>query len=534
MTTLLGSLSIAFLSSVVATMAIKAIAHRIGLTDRPDGHRKMQRKPVALGGGVAVFVGLLAALAALVCLPNHFRDALLERDRNLGWLVVASLMIVLLGLADDRYSLRGRHKLLGQIAAALVLVLSGFAIHEVRVFNYTVELGLLSVPFSVFWLLGAINALNLIDGIDGLAGTVGVILSTAIAGLCLLHARSAEGIVAWVFAGSLLGFLCFNFPPARIYLGDAGSMLIGLVIGALAIRAALKGPATVALAAPLAVWAIPIFDIASAIARRKLTGRSIYTTDRGHLHHRLLAATGNNALVVGLIGAACAVTCAGAGLSVHFNNDMIALLCVLPVLGTFVATRVFGYVELLLVANRVKTAGRSLLRPLAPRDDRAREALVHLQGSRPWDELWDSLAEFAEKLSLISMRLEVSVPAVHEDFHAAWQRPWSRDPQELWRTEIPLFSQTQLIGRLLVSGRCDRGPAYEAVERLMDLIQPFESRLVRMATVAVPPDPSTDAEVDNIDLLPMALEARELGPRVREPLTLSAWASKVSRASAET
>jgi UDP-GlcNAc:undecaprenyl-phosphate GlcNAc-1-phosphate transferase len=484
---LLATLAIAFASSVIATIAAIKAAHKIGLVDRPDGHRKVQRRPVALGGGVAVFAGLLAALAALVASPSHFRHQILAGGRDLAWLLAACLVIVVVGLIDDRFNLRGRHKLLGQIFAAMLLVPAGFTIHRLRLFDSNVELGLLSIPFTLFWLLGAINSLNLIDGIDGLATSVGTILCIAITGLCLMTGHPMEGVVAWAFAGSLLGFLCFNFPPARIYLGDAGSMLIGLVIGALAIRASLKGPATVALAAPLAVWAIPILDISAAIVRRKLTGRSVYATDRGHLHHRLLEVMGNNTLVVGIVATACAVTCLGAALSVRYNNDLLALASVVPVVSILVATRVFGHVELLLVAGRVKTLGSSMLHPVARRDERARQASVRLQGNRPWDKLWLSLAEFADKLSLSRVHLDVSLPALHEDFHGTWQRPSHCDPQELWRTEVPLFVGSQVVGRLSVAGQCGDGSSCEHIERLMDLLEPFESQLVQMATVVAPP-----------------------------------------------
>ncbi|HVA49238.1 MAG TPA: MraY family glycosyltransferase [Pirellulales bacterium] len=482
MSTLLAILIIAFLSSVVATLGVRRVAHRVGLTDRPDAHRKVQREPMALGGGVAVFVGLLTALAVLAVTPNRFRDPFLAGGGELCWLLTACLVIVVVGLLDDRFNLRGRHKLLGQVAAAMILVPAGFTIHKLRIFDSNVDLGLLSVPFTLFWLLGAMNSLNLIDGVDGLASSIGAILCIAIAGLCLLTGHPSEGIVAWAFAGSLLGFLCFNFPPASIYLGDAGSMLIGLVVGALAIRASLKGPATVALAAPLAVWAIPIFDITAAILRRKLTGRSIYTTDRGHLHHRLLALTGNNTLVVGIVAVACAVTCVGAALSMHFDNDLLAFAAVAPVAGIFVATRAFGHVELLLVANRMKTLGQSMLRPISERGDCMIESSsVRLQGNRPWDQLWTSLTEFADKLSLYGIRLDVSLPAAQEDFHASWQRPSGCSPQELWRTEIPLFVGTQVIGRLAVSGKREDGSSCEYIERLMDLLEPFETQLVEMA-----------------------------------------------------
>src|SRR5439155_5894298 len=122
-----------------------------------------------------------------------------------------------------------------------------------RIFDWHVELGLLAVPFTLFWLLGAINSLNLIDGMDGLLSSVGLIVTLAMAAMAVLGEQWMAACVAVALAGALLGFLRYNFPPASIFLGDSGSMLIGLVIGALAIRSSLKSPATVALAAPVAV-----------------------------------------------------------------------------------------------------------------------------------------------------------------------------------------------------------------------------------------------------------------------------------------
>ena len=201
-------------------------------------------------------------------------------------------VIVVVGLVDDRIKLRGRLKLIGQFAAALVLVAGGLVIQRIGIFGQQIDLGLLSIPFTLFWLVGAVNAVNLLDGIDGLATMLGFILVATIAGMAALVGQTQVFVIAVVFAGSLLGFLRYNFPPATIFLGDAGSMLIGLVVGALAISGSLKGPGTVLLAAPLAVWTIPIFDSVAAILRRKLSGRSIYTTDRGHIHHRLLEPPG--------------------------------------------------------------------------------------------------------------------------------------------------------------------------------------------------------------------------------------------------
>src|SRR5262249_40778972 len=135
--------------------------------------------------------------------------------------------------------------------------------------------------------LGAINSLNLIDGMDGLLGSLAVIISLAMAVMAAVGGHWATAAVAGALSRALLAFLCFHFPPASVFLRDCGSLLVGLCVCVLAINSSLKGPATVTLAAPVAMLTIPIWDTLAAILRRKLTGRSIYTTDRGHIHHCL-------------------------------------------------------------------------------------------------------------------------------------------------------------------------------------------------------------------------------------------------------
>ncbi|MEX0714328.1 MAG: MraY family glycosyltransferase, partial [Pirellulales bacterium] len=481
LTTLFLIAAAAFFASTLATPLVRALARRCRLTDRPDGHRKLHGQAVPLGGGLAVLVaaGLTIALALLLSEP--VRLLLLAKPWELAALLAASAVIVFVGLVDDRVGLRGRHKLLGQLCAAGILLAAGLVIKNVSVFEFDIRLGLLAVPFTIFWLLGAMNSVNLIDGVDGLATTVGVILSLAIAAMAHISGHPAEALLALAFAASLLGFLCFNRPPARIYLGDAGSLLIGLVVGALAIRATLKGPATVALAAPLAIWAIPIFDSLAAIIRRKLTGRSIYTTDRGHLHHCLLAAYGDNVRVVIGIALCCAVTCLGALLSVWLHNDLLAILTALTVVATLIATRAFGHVELQLVASRLRALGLSMLHPMGAGPLRTHQAAIRLQGSRQWELLWDSLTEFAGKLNLSAIRLDVNLPAVQEGYHASWRRDSLSTADDIWRAEVPLLAGARPIGRLYVEGRHDGISACELIERLMDLLQPFESQLIELA-----------------------------------------------------
>ena len=233
----------ALAASSVFTAMLCRYAPRLGLVDTPDARRKIHRRAVPLGGGLAIFGAVAFSMGMVLAIPNSLGQLFEDGALRYASYFAAGLVIVVLGLIDDRAGLRGRVKLLGQIIAALILICGGLVIHNLAVFHWSIQLGLLSVPFTLFWLVGAINALNLLDGIDGMATTVGLILVSAIAVLAGLTGSHDAQIIAIAFAGGLVGFLRHNFPPAKIFLGDAGSMLIGLVVGGLAIEASLKGPA---------------------------------------------------------------------------------------------------------------------------------------------------------------------------------------------------------------------------------------------------------------------------------------------------
>jgi len=396
--------------------------------------------------------------------------------------LLACSWIVLLGLWDDRFGMKGRYKLVGQFIATLIIIATGLQIESFVVFDQRIPLGYFYVPFTVFWLLGAINSLNLLDGIDGLATTIGIILCATISVIALSFNQLGVAIVAAVFVGSLLGFLPFNFPPARMFLGDAGSMLIGLVVGTLAIRGSMKGPATVAMAAPLAIWALPIFDSLAAIMRRKLSGRSIYATDRGHLHHRLMAVFGKNTRVLAVVAVCCAVTCAGALISIFMKNDLVALIAVLAVLSILVVTQVFGHIELVMLISRLKSAVVSLVRSGGDR-----QYVFRIQGSRDWNLMWQSVIEYADKLNLIDVKLDVNLAALQEGFHAAWRRPSRSEKSQRWSAEVPLFSGEHVIGLLSVFGNRPQGmSSCETINQLMELLEPLEAEIVALATANAP------------------------------------------------
>ena len=462
-------------ASFALTLLVRAVAPRIGLTDRPDGRRKLHVRAIPLGGGLAVFVATAAAVLGLLFLPNPWQGSMLSHTRSLLGMLAAGLAIVALGLADDRFGLRGRHKLLGQFAVALCLAVNGLYIDHLFIFGHNLDLGMLAIPLTVVWLLGAMNAINLLDGIDGMASVLGIILAATFAVIACILGRPEIALVAMVFSAALLGFAWLNFPPASIFLGDTGSMLIGLLLGILAVKGAMKWSGTALLAAPLAVWTLPIFDSLAAILRRKLTGRSIYETDRGHLHHRLMDRLGSNSLVLCLVGACCTVTSVAATVSVALRNDLVAVLVSGAVVAMFIATGLFGRAECSLLVNRFRGLLRSFFRLGRPAE--VSESSVQLQGSIQWERIWNALTESADKLMLRRIRLNVNVPLLHEGFNAHWEQPSQDDNQNCWQLEMPLMVAGQYVGQLSLVSRPRRGTADEEIAPLLELVGDCESYL---------------------------------------------------------
>jgi UDP-GlcNAc:undecaprenyl-phosphate GlcNAc-1-phosphate transferase len=475
---LIAIFGISCVFSLLVNWVARGAARRLGLVDKPDGHRKLQSHAIPLAGGIAIFTVIVAVIGGLMAFNADWKATVLHHGRLGFGLLLSGCIIVVLGVADDAWRLRGRQKLLGQIVAAGVLVASGLSIERVQLLGMQIDLGLFAVPLTMFWLLGAINSLNLLDGIDGLAGTIGLVLSSALAVMAFMNGHVTIALVATIMAGSLVGFLRFNLPPATMYLGDAGSMLIGLAVGVMAIRASLKGPGTVMLAIPLALWTIPIFDTGAAILRRKLAGRSIYETDRAHLHHHLVQRIGHRMTLV-CVGAVSLLTSAAALLSAWSKFDLIAILCAGLVVLLFISLRVFGHSELRLALVRARGFGRSLLFPLQRGASSGWQDAVRLQGTRDWELIWDTLTESAAKFDLVQLRLDVNVPVLGEGYNASWSRPDGSEHNRHWRFDTPLVVEGRVLGRLNVVG-CGAGAAGQSLEQLTELVGEVESHLVRL------------------------------------------------------
>ncbi len=474
-----------FLLAVVLTPIVRSLAIRYGVVDRPDSHRKLHGGVVARSGGTAVLFAVLG-----VCAVAIFRLEL----RQLGIqnfipylaLLTAMVGIWLLGLADDIWTLRGRQKLLGQVVLSGLLVSAGFNIQTVSFMGYAVDLGLLAIPVSILWLLATTNALNLIDGADGLCSTLGAIICGSLGLLASVNGHYAEAAIAFAFSGALLGFLVFNFPPATIFLGDSGSLLVGMVAGALAIRCSLKGTASVAFLAPLAILSLPLLDSCMAIIRRKLTGRSIYTTDRAHLHHTLRnRGLGDRGLLL-TVTVLSLITAAGALCGQLFGREWLAPIAVAAVFGMLVTTKAFGYAEVVLMARKASHFATSMFEPVSMAATSVREKSVRLQGTRQWETVWQTLTEFAETERLCKVHMDLNVPWLEEGFHGTWQRSKMPDRHDCWSAGLPIFASGRIAGRIDIVGPAASGEALESLAKLVELIEDLVPQIEWLVTSEAP------------------------------------------------
>jgi UDP-GlcNAc:undecaprenyl-phosphate GlcNAc-1-phosphate transferase len=290
----LGLAGAAFVLSVLLCALTRRVAPRFGLVDTPGG-RKAHRAPTPLGGGVAIWLTLVLVLgvAALVAwlagpqLPGavarHVEGAWARAPR-LALLLALATLIMLMGLIDDRVGLGWRLRLGAQFALAAVYVIFG---EQATFFQQN---RWISAAVTIVWIVGLTNAFNFLDNMDGLAASVGLIAALLFAGAQILVGSLFVPAVLLVLAGALAGFLVHNRPPARLFMGDAGSNVIGFLLGTLTVTGTFtrEGFSPLGVIAPLLVMAVPLYDSISVILIRLREGRSPFQADRSHLSHRLV------------------------------------------------------------------------------------------------------------------------------------------------------------------------------------------------------------------------------------------------------
>lgn len=276
------AVAVAFVVAFGTTPIVKTFAEKLGAIDNPGEARRIHQRPIPRMGGMAIFLGFLVSVVLFA-----------EVSKPVQGILIGTVIIVATGVVDDIISMKYWVKLLAQILAAVIAVAHGVVIQvlmnpNVFAANESIMIGYLSIPVTILWIVGVTNAVNLIDGLDGLACGVSVISSMTMLVVALLVAEPNVALILACLMGACIGFIPYNFNPAKIFMGDTGALLLGYVLATVSIMGMFKFYAVVTFLAPILALALPLFDTAFAIIRRLLKGQNPMAPDRGHLHHRLI------------------------------------------------------------------------------------------------------------------------------------------------------------------------------------------------------------------------------------------------------
>ena len=300
---------LAYLLALIGTPMAREAALRFGVVDNPDGQLKNHREPVAYLGGLAVFTAFLLSIGMTF-----------EFDRELLALLLASTIVTMVGLVDDFGALTPKPKALGQVVAVFVLLKAGIMVQVAFIPLW------LRIVITVLWLVGMSNAFNLVDIMDGLAAGLGVIAATFLLVVALLNGRWVVAAFTVALIGALLGFLRFNFFPASIYLGDCGSLFIGLTLGALAMVMDYTHHNPLGFLAPLYILAVPLIDTVYVTILRLRAGRKIYHGSPDHFPLRVRRRFGGWTEGTVVVSYAVAVIFGALGLVVLYLDPVSTLI----------------------------------------------------------------------------------------------------------------------------------------------------------------------------------------------------------------
>jgi UDP-GlcNAc:undecaprenyl-phosphate GlcNAc-1-phosphate transferase len=280
---ILFALAAALIVSFAVTPLVRMLAKKVGAMDDPKrDDRRMHKEPMPRLGGLAIFAGFMAAFLVF---------GAGEMDRTVAGILIGAVLIVVVGAIDDMLTLPWWIKLSGQLAAAAIPVVYGLRadIFTNPISGDPVTFGFISIPITILWIIGITNAVNLIDGLDGLAAGVSGIASFSMLVIALATGNPAAALLTAALTGGCLGFLPYNFNPARLIMGDCGALFLGYILSCASILGLFKFYAVISFAVPFLILGLPIFDTAAAFFRRLAKGQNpLSTADRGHVHHRLI------------------------------------------------------------------------------------------------------------------------------------------------------------------------------------------------------------------------------------------------------
>jgi len=327
----------AALLAYAITPPVRVLAYKIGAIDIPADARRMHKKPIPRLGGLAIFFSFVIT-SLIFC---EFSSALVSI-----WL--GGLILCVLGTLDDIYRLHWLVKLVVQIAAAALAVVNGVAINQINVGGGYLQLGVWSYPLTILWITGLTNAINFIDGLDGLACGVSAICACSICGVTLLIGDFSSALITAILAAACFGFLPFNRNPARIFMGDTGALFLGYTLAVISVEGVFKLHTLISLLIPVSIFALPLFDTLFAILRRILHGKSPFSADRGHLHHRLVDMGFTQKETVGILYSICGIL---GMVALTFTDVMFRETRVIKSIGLAAAAIVILVINFILMRN---------------------------------------------------------------------------------------------------------------------------------------------------------------------------------------
>ncbi len=456
----LGSLVLAILTTPV----VIRLAGWIGAIDRP-GVRTVHKRPIPRIGGVAIFLSALTLIIAVIFLNNSIGDAFRAARVQVITLLGSATLVFAIGLVDDLKGLPARIKFLAELLTAAVLCSVGVRISGIALTDrWTLALGGWGYVLTILWIVGITNAVNLSDGLDGLAAGICSIACSVIALFAIHWGNVIMGVFMLALLGSLCGFLVFNFNPAKVFMGDCGSLFLGFTIAASSVMCMTKSAAFVGLALPALALGIPIFDTLFSMLRRFLERRSLFAPDRSHFHHRLLdLGLEHRHAVIAIYSATLLAT--GLGLFMMISENISSLL-------------VFGGVLLLIVllfrmvgaVYLADTLTRLQRKHACSRQQRQeQETFEHLQLQfcrlRGFEQWWQAICEAARRMDFAWIALKTTHPDGRTE-EEIWRAPQTNpDLSRIIIMTIPLPGGDAGIARRFELAICANGSVESAARR---------------------------------------------------------------------
>lgn len=492
--------AVAFIISMVCgtllTPFVRRLAHRFGVLDHARSSRKIHGHPIPRLGGVAIVIAFYAPMVGLLLFHSGVGQMFVaEREHVIG-LFAGGAIIALLGLYDDLRGANAWKKFLVQFAVAALLYRLGFRMDVLaNPFGEPITLGWLSLPFTMFWIVGVINALNLIDGLDGLAGGVALVAVVTTFLVALQRAHPLMMLFSSALAGAIIGFLFYNFNPASIFMGDTGSMFLGFVLATTALQTNQKASTAVAVLIPGIALGLPIMDTLLAIGRRAVRGRPLFQADKEHIHHRLMDLGLSHRQAVLVLYGFCILLGAAALVLTYASSIQAALLLLVLAIVAVVFLRSLGYVRFDRIPESAldrkrNRALRAALRPLGRR----------LRQLRAVSQIWPVVIEAAKALGAVTVNLQtdLDLPEAAEattPFTFAHPPVGGAFPQEPFRFRFAVPSSKASVERTLELGWTDgRQEIDRDTEIAVDIFCEYLGEALDTArNVAVPGLPASGA-----------------------------------------